>query len=354
MSSPLGRRHQSVTRDDVARLAGVSSAVVSYTLNGGPRPVAAATRQRVLAAVEKLGYRPNATARSLSLGRADLIGLVVPELRNPYFAQLGHAVEIAARRRGLSVVLMHSSNDTRAADTEDADAGIDDSRILDTLSGRLLSGVIVATQPSSEMSRELIANGAPVVLINQPRASGVLPTLAPDYYHGTVEAVRHLIDVHGHREIAFFGGHGVADDRERGWRDALVAAGIVPRVNIDAVYSLAGGRDAGRELLRDHPGASAVFAASDQQAAGLLAALHERNLRCPDDLAVVSFDGSPESEYAVPPLTTVSVPIEQMARDAVDRLLVAESSEHVEYATHLVVRESCGCAYTPTVAEYPG
>lgn len=98
MSSSDARPPRDVTRNDVARLAGVSSAVVSYVVNNGPRPVAEATRARVQAAIDKLGYRPNAAARSLITGRSDLLGLIVPDLRNPYFAALAQAVEVAARR----------------------------------------------------------------------------------------------------------------------------------------------------------------------------------------------------------------------------------------------------------------
>ena len=109
MSSGAVRTTRGATRDDVARLAGVSSAVVSYVVNNGPRPVAEATRQRVLDAIDKLGYRPNAAARSLIMGRSDLVGLVVPDVRNPYFAAIAQEIEAAARARGLTLVLAQSS-----------------------------------------------------------------------------------------------------------------------------------------------------------------------------------------------------------------------------------------------------
>ena len=123
MSEAVESKRRSVTREDVGRLAGVSSAVVSYVVNNGPRPVAAATRERVLDAIEKLGYQPNAAARSLITGRAELLGLVVPDIANPYFAAMAQHVEAAARERGLTLLLVRSS-----------DSGLED--VMAALAGR--------------------------------------------------------------------------------------------------------------------------------------------------------------------------------------------------------------------------
>ena len=230
------------TRQDVARLAGVSPAVVSYTLNGGSRPVAAGTRERVLAAVRQLGYQPDAAARSLSSGRPGLVGLIVPEIQNPYFAWLGHAVEVAATERGLSVVFANSTDDSEL-------------RLVQALSGRLLTGLILATQPSMEATRQIISSGIAAVLVNQPRVSSVLPTLGPDYYGGTTEVVRHLAEVHGCQSIAFAGDPNASDDRQRAWRDTVAQLGLEQVDIIPTDYRLSGGHPR-RSRAVDQVGAS--------------------------------------------------------------------------------------------------
>jgi LacI family transcriptional regulator len=308
----------------------VSPAVVSYTLNGGSRPVAAGTRERVLAAVRQLGYQPDAAARSLSSGRPGLVGLIVPEIQNPYFAWLGHAVEVAATERGLSVVFANSTDDSEL-------------RLVQALSGRLLTGLILATQPSMEATRQIISSGIAAVLVNQPRVSSVLPTLGPDYYGGTTEVVRHLAEVHGCRSIAFAGDPNASDDRQRAWRDTVAQLGLEQVDIIPTDYRLSGGHRAGRELLTRSELPDAVFAGSDQLAFGLLGALGEAGLRVPQDLRLGAFDGSPQSQFMIPPLTTAVVPMEAMARDAIEHLLGTGEAVYLSYPTRLAIRGSCGC-----------
>ncbi len=320
------------TRADVAKLAGVSTAVVSYTLNDGPKPVAAATRERVLEAVRMLDYRPNASARALSRGHADLIGLVVPSVEQPYFAELALAVERAARDAGIAVVV---ANSLPASET---------GGVVRHLAGQHLRGLILAAEATSDVTREIIASGTPTVLINQAAAVSAVPTLGPDYRRGAADAVRHLIEAHGHRQIAYVGGDVDTDERALGWADALGAAGVSERISIETEYSLAGGYDAMTALLRDHASIRAAFYASDEMAIGALAALAAAGKRVPGDFALVSFDGSRGAAYTVPPLTTVDVPMNDMARDAVAQLLHPSAATHVAYETRLVIRRSCGCS----------
>lgn len=335
MSSTGARSPRGVTRDDVARLAGVSSAVVSYVVNNGPRPVAEATRVKVLEAIEKLGYRPNAAARTLITGRSDLLGLIVPDIRNPYFAALAQAMETAARARSMNLVL-----------AQGVTGGIEP--LVESLSGHLVAGIVTATIPEPEAVAAMLRHRVPLV-----RMSLALPTertaLWPDYYGGARAAVQHLVEVHGHRQVALVIGSDhpgrsdePMDDRERGWRDTLENAGLAARHVVRVHWSSAGGREAAARLA-EHPEVTAVFAASDQQAIGLVAGLHRAGRSIPTDIAVAAFDGSPEAEFTVPPLTTVNVPLGDMATDAVAQLLGAPAEVHT-YPTSLVVRESCGCA----------
>lgn len=322
------------TRNDVARLAGVSSAVVSYVVNNGPRPVADATRMRVEQAIEQLGYRPNAAARSLIKGRSELIGLIVPDIANPYFGALATHVEQAARKRSLHMVLIQGRTGGLAS-------------VVETLSGHLVAGIITGSIPEPEASAAALHNRVPMVKLSLASPSDPLPGVWPDFFAGARAAVRHLINVHGHRDLALVIGTDEPnvqskDERARGWRDAMAEAGLSTQHEIEVPWSSEGGYRAAERIIADHPGVTAAFIASDQQAIGLLAALHTHGRRVPDDLAVVSFDGTPAAEFSVPTLTTAAVPLAEMAEQAL-ALLFSERRQQPGYEAKLVIRESCGC-----------
>lgn len=330
------RPARGATRDDVARLAGVSSAVVSYVVNNGPRPVAEATRARVLDAIEKLGYRPNSAARSLITGRSDLVGLIVPDVRNPYFAALAQAVEIEARAEGVDLVLAQSLAGQL-------------SHLASSLSGHLVAGVITAAVPEPEAIATLARNRITMVRLSLVPPDVDATSILPDYYAGARDAVKHLIEVHGHRRIALVAGSDtpdvaatVVDSRQRGWEEAMTSAGLPTDAIIRVNWSSAGGWSASTRLLSDHPDCTAVFTMSDQQAIGLIAGLTAAGRRIPGDVAITSFDGSPEAEFTIPPLTTAGVPMKEMAKAAVEQLLHGNTAQHLFHPT-LIVRRSCGC-----------
>lgn len=327
-----------VTRDDVAKLAGVSSAVVSYVINDGPRPVAKATRLRVLDAIDKLGYRPNAAARSLITGRSDLIGLIVPDIQNPYFAALAKAVEIEARAQGVNVVLGQGVT-------------VDMAGLVEALSGHLVAGIITAALPEPQAIEILRRNRIKVVRLSLVPGSFDASLTVPDYYGGAKVVVEHLIS-HGHKRIGLIMGSdyphrgaGWVDGREIGWRAALTEAGLPADAVVYTHWSPEAGREAIGQLLAAHPDVTACFTSSDQQAIGVLAGLAARGRKVPDDLALASFDGSPQAEFTIPPLTTASVSMAEMARSAVGQLL-APGSERTEETlpVELVIRRSCGCS----------
>lgn len=329
MAKQRDRPVRDATRNDVARLAGVSSAVVSYVVNDGPRPVASATRARVLDAIAKLGYRPNSAARSLITGRSHLLGLIVPDVENPYFAGLAKAVEKEASSRGLLLVLAQSaSEDLRG--------------MVDSLAGHQVDGIITATLPPPSLQAHASWVRVPMVKLSLASPLDVIPALWPDFYGGAHMAVRHLVEVHRHKRVALVTGAEQLDVRERAWRDALEVSGLTPGPVVRVPWSSGGGRAAAESLVTNELPVTAVFVASDQQAVGLLAGLFRLGRRVPSDLAVAAFDGSPSSEFTVPPLTTVGVPFADMARDAIDELLGAPATDRT-YPTTLIVRESCGC-----------
>ncbi len=331
---PLQTRR--ATRADVARYAGVSSAVVSYTVNSGPRHVAPATRARVLEAIRVLGYRPNAAARTLKVGLTKMFGVIVPDSSNPFFAQLGRALEDAAATNGYALIMVNFDGPP-----DDVAGGIR------SLALRQVDGMLVSAQVSLPILSAIAETGIRTVLLNQFVAVDGIPAIGPDLYQGAAEAVRHLI-WHGHTRIGYVGELGPGDQRQRGWRDALVAAGIPIGPMEPAGYSREGGYAAGQALLARDDRPTAIFASSDMQALGVLRALHEGEINIPGEIAVVGFDGSPESEYSWPALTTVRQPVTDMAREAIDRLLApVESSEFTLHTTTLIVRQSCGCGMPP-------
>jgi len=321
--------HREATRDDVARLAGVSAAVVSYVVNNGPRAVAPATRARVLEAIDKLGYRPNTAARSLITGRSGLIGLIVPDVENPYFASLAKAVETAAADRRMRMVLAQSTTESL-------------SDLVDSMAGHLVDGIITATLPPPDLLARVARVRAPLVKLGLALPTDPIPALWPDFYRGAQDAVRHLVEVHGHRRVALVTGGDTQETREAGWRDVLTGHGLPTNAVVRVPWSVAGGRSAAALIQEQFPEVTAAFVTSDQQATGLLSGLHRIGWTIPGRLAITSFDGSPSSEYTIPPLTTAAISLDVLARDALDELLGAAPASR-SYPPTLIVRESCGC-----------
>ncbi|MFZ0530040.1 MAG: LacI family DNA-binding transcriptional regulator, partial [Propionicimonas sp.] len=295
----------------------------------GPRPVAPATRARVLAAIDKLGYRPNSAARALITGQSRLLGLIVPDIGNPYFAGLAKAVEKEAASRELRLVLTQCVSE----DLQD---------MVDSLAGHQVDGIITATLPPPNLFATALRVGIPMVKLSLAMPGDPFPALWPDFSGGSRSAVKHLVEVHGHTRVGLVTGGDQFDVRESAWRDALENYGLEPGPVGRVPWSPEGGWAAARELA-EGSSVTAVFVASDQQAVGLLAGLHALGVRVPSDLAVASFDGSPSAEFTIPSLTTVGVPFAEMAADAIEEVLGAPATNRM-FATTLVVRESCGCA----------
>ncbi|WP_344149725.1 LacI family DNA-binding transcriptional regulator [Kribbella yunnanensis] len=319
MSSP-------VTRNDVARYAGVSTAVVSYVVNDGPRAVSPAARERVLEAIRVLGYRPNATARALRTGSTRTFGLITPDGGNPLFAELAKAIDKAADERGYVVLQTSADGDPETERTKVAQ-----------LLARQVSGLVLVTPTEAP---DLAGADVPVVVVNR-----VLPgvsSVSPRYREGARAAVEHLVS-HGHTHIALVIGGKRQSERELGWRDGLRGAGLADGPLIRVGFSREGGYDAGRWLVGLGERPTAVFASSDLQAIGLLRAVREAGLRVPEDLAVVAFDGTPEAEWCWPGLTVVRQPVERMAAEVVRQLVEGTDGEATACPTELVVRKSCGC-----------
>ena len=323
------------TRDDVARYAGVSTAVVSYVINNGPRRVAPETAARVRAAIEILRYRPNINARALKKGSTEMLGVVLSDINNPFFAEYARALEVAAAAHGYVLVVANS----------DADEAFE-SRIVGDLSNRHVDGLLIGTVFPPSGFRASTLPGRPIVLIDCSTSFPGYAAVGADGRQGARILADHLITVHGHQSIALITGDQTSKDpRERGWSDAFPAHNLPPGPIVRTSFSRPGGYEAAVQLLSWLTRPIAIFAASDQLSIGALKAIREAGLRCPDDIAVVSYDGTSESEYCWPPLTVARQPIQAMAEAAVSMVLNQTSSASYElFETELIIRESCGCS----------
>ncbi|MBP2411987.1 LacI family transcriptional regulator [Arthrobacter stackebrandtii] len=325
------------TRNDVARYAGVSTAVVSYVVNGGPKKVAPATEAKVQDAIRVLGYRPNAAARALKLGSSETIGLVIPDNSNPFFSLLAHAVEDAAAERGYALVLTNSDGNLAK-----------ERRSVRNLAARQVDGVLLASVLFDPDLEDLEKANIPWVLLNQDHKIAGVNGVGVDLAAGAQAAVQHLIG-HGHTSIGLVMGTNVGndvDDRELGWLRALEEAGLAEGPIARSSFTRSGGYEAGKRLLAAATRPTAIFASSDMQAVGILRALHEAGVAVPGDIALASFDGSAESEYTWPALTTVEQPVREMAEAAVEGILKARRKGEPQqriFPTTLRVRQSCGC-----------
>jgi LacI family transcriptional regulator len=298
---------------DVARAAGVSIATVSHALSG-KRAVSEATRSRVRTSAARLNYRPNHVAASMVTGRTRTIGVIVPDIANPFFSELVRAAEGAAASRDY-VLLVASS---------ELDAALED-RSVDVMYDKRADALLyLPGTPGHHPSLDsLVAAGTPLVIIDEalPSAPAGASVITTDNDAGGALAAGHLAEL-GHRQIAAIGGpRGLptAQARLAGFRRAARAAGITlerGRVRAAGAYTRAEGADATTLLLRDDPDVTALFCANDLIALGALEAARALGLEVPNDLSVIGFDDIFVSQLVSPPLTTVRQPIGLLGREA--------------------------------------
>jgi DNA-binding LacI/PurR family transcriptional regulator len=328
-----------VTLRDIAQATGVSVNTVSRALTG-KSDVNAATKARVQAAAERLGYQPNLPARSLVLGRTRSLGLVVSDCTNPFYAMLIRAVENVAYSNGYSLLLA-TSNET--VEREAAALQMLRERRID---GLLLSPVAV----EAPHLRPLLGGAVPCVLLTRQPAGYKGLFVGTDNARAAELATRHLLEL-GHRRIAHVtlaDGGISARMRMQGYRRQLARAGVSPseRLELAAPQTIEGGRTVARRLLAHQPRPTAVFTYNDQQAAGVLLGLRDAGVKVPEEMSVVGFDGIDICEVVWPPLTTMSQPIDEIGRVGAQILIDALAArplkrQHVLPAT-LVVRGSTG------------
>jgi DNA-binding LacI/PurR family transcriptional regulator len=328
-----------VTLRDVASLAGVSVKTVSNVVNGYAF-VKADNRRRVEEALAATGYRPNVGARNLRRGRTGFIGLMVPELSVPYFAELTALVITAAQRHDWNV-LIEQSQGTRAREQSS----------LAALGPHLIDGAIVSPEALEADDLRRLGPGVPLVMLGEHAVDFPIDRVAIDNVRAAREAVGHLAAM-GRRRIAAIGANphrGTAALRLAGYRAALADAGlpedntlVAPALN----YHRRDGAQAMAALLDGPAPPDAVFCFNDLLAIGALRAAAERGVRVPADLAVVGFDGTEESAYSLPSLTTVAPDKSAIAARAVELIhrrvsgAGLEPPEDVQTPFALLVRES--------------
>lgn len=330
-----GAEARPATIVDVARVARVSVATVSRALSGGY--CSPQTRERVLQAVEEVGYFPNRLARALVRRLSPTIGLVLPDIANPFFPALTRGVEDRASEFGFTVLLVNTDGDPAR-----------ERRAVRSLLEHRVGGVILVTaQRGQRVVSDILAQGVPLVVMDRRAGAENVSTVTVDNVEGARLAVDHLLDL-GHRRIAFIGGvpgAATAAGRLQGYRLALRSRGILLDPSLVAVghFQYDGGYKAMRALLAHRP--TAVFAANDLMALGAIKAAREAGMEVPQDVSVVGFDDIPMAEMAHPPLTTVRQPAYEMGREAA-RLLVefvrgtGGSPRDVVLPAELVIRRS--------------
>lgn len=320
---------------DVARLAGVSHQTVSRVLNGHPN-VREQTRLRVRAAIAQLGYRPNKAARALVTGKSQLIGVIAQNSSLFGPASLLGAFESAAGEAGFSV----SVRRVKVLDRESIAAAVEHHR-----DARVAGIVAIAPTASANEALAEVPAGVPLVTVDgDPEREAPLVTV--DQFTGAHAATTHLLEA-GHRTVWHVSGPADWFDsagRVQGWRAALAEAGVEEPPLVAADWSAESGYKAGQMLAR-MPECTAIFAANDHLALGILRAMYERDRIVPRDVSVVGFDDVPEAAYFIPPLTTVRPDFDAVARETLG-LLLAQVTEGDAAAVHrsiepvLVLRDS--------------
>jgi DNA-binding LacI/PurR family transcriptional regulator len=297
---------------DVAREAGVSIATVSRVVNNNDYPVRPETRERVLDAVRRLGFRPNDLARGLLQKRTRTVGLIVPDLANPYYPEIARGVEDAASAELYAVVFCNT--DRRADKSE---------HYVDTLLQKRVDGIIIAGGGTdfTHASTAFAEFGAPVVFIGRHRAGG--HSVQIDNVAAARGATAHLAAL-GHREIAFVTGPLTltsVQDRLAGYRAGLEAAGLGwdDRLVREGDFGERSGYTATQELLKHKP--TAIFAANDLMGAGVLDRLEDDGVRVPQDVSIVGFDNTFLAALHHISLTTINQPRREMGRLALELLL---------------------------------
>jgi LacI family transcriptional regulator len=328
------------TRAEVAALAKVSPALVSYVINGGPRPVSAAARERILAAIDELDYRPDPAASALTGGSSRSVGVLVPTTINPYYSELVMEIETRLFERGY-VALIGITNDE--PDVELA--------YLRSFLDRRADAIIVMSSNPQHLLDASASVAVPLVLAGPALEGPGTRASEIDHAQGAARVVEHL-QSWGHSVIACITGprhDPIANARVDGWRaqQAGIGAPDSPTLVFHTEVSMDGGVRATRlalastRLRASNLRPTALFVTSDVQAVGALFACHEAGLAVPGDISVAAIDGTQAAKFSSPVLTTLRLPLGELADDLVTHALEGGVAGR-RFEGNLVIGESCG------------
>jgi LacI family transcriptional regulator len=329
-------RDPGVTISQVAEHAGVSVGTVSNVVNR-PERVSEATQERVREAIEALGWVPNGSTASLRAGKATLVGLIVPDIRNPFFTEVARGAEDMAAANGEAIVVCNTDWLLAA-----------ERRALDALARQRVRGVIINPAGEDERYLEwLVDRGIALVLLDHRRSAGLVPAVIVDDVLGGRLAGEHLLEL-GHRRIGLVNGPTSipqCEDRRRGLIDALTDAGRDAgsdffELEVEAMDAPSGVGAVEKVLAAFSP--TAIFCTNDLLAIGVIRGLRQRGLRAPDDIAVIGYDDVELAAMTDPPLTTVNQPSYELGATAYELLRRGAEPEQRLFSPHLVERESTG------------
>lgn len=319
----------------MAEAAGVSITTVSQILNGKGERFSKTTRDKVMQVRNQLHYVPDFSARNLILHSSKLLGVLIPDLNNPFFSTFVEGIQTVSRDAAYMTMVFAANHDPEL-----------ETYYLKRLLERSVDGLIIASSSiTSDAIDELVKPaGVPYLLFDQNQVHDNEDRIEVDDYHGGQLAAQHLLGL-GHQRVAMVMSEEPLVNVQKRWQgfyDTLAAARITP-TRINGELTMAGGYGACQALVDS--GATAVFCANDEMAIGLYRGLYERGLRVPDDMSVVGYDNIALDEYVVPKLTTISQPISDLGKESARLLLNRVSHPQVvrqlrEFPVELKLRES--------------
>ena len=309
----LEKTTEKVTSAEVARLAGVSQSAVSRVFTPGAS-VSAKTMEKVRAAAEELGYRPNVLARSLITGRTRIIGLVVAYLENQFYPMALELLSRALQARGYHILVFMAENSTERV-----------AQVMSELLDYQVDGIITASVAmSNDLTTRCDGAGIPVVMFNRGQDDARLSEVTSDNVNGARRAAEFLIKG-GHKRIAHvmgWQGSSTGRDRAEGFKQAMQAAGLQPFAMVDGTYSREKAAAVTRELCQGPERPDAIFVGNDHMAFAVMDTLrHEFGLRVPQDVSVVGYDDVPMAAWPAYGLTTIRQPVNRMVEATVAALL---------------------------------
>lgn len=334
-------RGSKLTIEGIAKLAGVSKGTVSRVINNKPEGVSEETRKRIQDIIEEVGYVPNLMARSITVAQTKTIGLIIPDVQNPFFAQVIRGVEDCAMQYGYTVFLCNSDSNIEK-----------EKKYLFQFLQKRVDGIIINTSGEIKHPKltTLIHNSnVPVVLLDRKTSDfAKYPGVYVDNFSAAMKGTLFLID-NGNQDIAYLGGDPVQTtlDRYEGFSKAHKERNLEPRKELISFgeHNIASGYERTKELLLLEKRPDAIFAGSDIIAVGVCRALREANIQVPREIEILGFDNIWICDAVTPTLSTIAQPIYEIGYVAAEKImnsiLIKEQKQEDEYLeTHLILRDS--------------